>query len=434
MLKKMCVYLVASTLGFSSTAFAGEISLLKKMFDQGDYQQAYATALEFLDQYEGDPAFDLQYGIAAIDSGHISEGVFALDRVLLIEPNNGLAKLELARAYYMLGQFEKSKLLFEQVKSLSPPDNVLTRINQYLAQIDQATSVPSTRFTSFVELLAGYDSNINSGPGGQTTVVTLSDSALGRGDPFSQVRVGGAIDHPYSPDGSLNFSFNADLRYYDTERSEDYRNITVAGGHTWHGDNYQYLLNFTAQQYSLDYEDYRDLLGVNVGWNYQLSKNSILKTFAGLNQLTYDDTDWKDSTQLNLGVNYLYGGAGSWNPIYFVGAFVGQEEPETAGILANGQIDRVFYGGNLGVQLSPGKNFTLTPAITYQASDYQGEDWIYNIKRKDDFALFNLNMAWAIDRSWVVSLNYSYAKADSNIELYEYDREQVLLGLRYNFQ
>ncbi|MFY0676659.1 MAG: DUF560 domain-containing protein [Neptuniibacter sp.] len=433
-MKKLCVYMVASTLGLSSAIKADEIDHLKSLVDQGDYQQAYALALTHLDQLEGDPAFDIQYGVAAIDSGHISEGVFALDRVLLVEPGNALARLELARAYYMLGQFEKSKHLFEQVKSLSPPDSVVERINLYLAQIDHETSVPPTRFTSFVELLTGYDSNINSGPGGQTTVVTLSDSALGRGDPFSQVRLGGAIEHPYSQGGSFNVGFNADLRYYDTEKTEDYRNLTLSGGHTWHGDNQQFLMNFTAQQYALDNEEYRDLLGLNLGWNYQLTKNSILKTFVGLNQLTYEDTDWKDSTQTNLGVNYLYGGTGSWSPIYFAGAFVGQEEPETAGVLADGQIDRVFYGGNLGVQLSPGENVTITPALTYQASDYQGDDWIYNIKRKDDFTLFNLNMAWAMTQSWVMSFNYSYAKADSNIELYEYDRQQVMLGLRYNFQ
>jgi tetratricopeptide (TPR) repeat protein len=431
---KLPVFVAAGLLAVSSHISAATIDQLKILVDQGEYEKAYQLAQTQLDEYEGDPAFDLQYGIAAIDSGHISEGVFALDRVLLLEPNNGLAKLELARAYYQLGQFEKAQRLFEQVKRQNPPKNVLNRINQYLALIDKKTSIPPTQFTSFIELLAGYDSNINSGPAGQTNVVTLTDSALGRGDPFSQVRLGGNVIHPYAPDAALNFSFNADMRYYDTESAEDYRNITVSGGHTWYAENQQYLLNFTAQQYRLDNEDYRDMLGASVGWNYQLSRNAVLKSFLGINDLTYDDASWKDATQLSAGFNYLHGGSGSWNPIYFVGTFVGQEEPETAGILANGQIDRVFYGGNLGVQLSPGKNLTITPALTYQASDYQGDDWIYNRKREDELTLFNLNMAWTMSKAWMLTLNYSYTEADSNIELYEYDRQQVMLGLRYNFQ
>jgi len=430
---KLSMYLVLCSLGISSAA-VGKIEELRSLVDQNEFQQAYELAISNLDQYEGVPAFDLQYAIAAIDSGRLSEGVFALDRVLLLEPDNAVAKLELARAYFLLGQFEKSKFLFEQVQTLNPPENVAVRISRFLAMIEERTSIPPTRFNSFVELWAGYDGNINSGPGTQTNLITLSDSALGRGDQFSQVKLGSSVEHQYSDDGALSFSFNADLRYYDTEPSQDYRNISVSGGHTWYDDNQQYVLNFIAQQYSLDYEDYRDMLGANLGWNKQLSKNSVLKSFVGVNQLTYDDATWKDATQTSAGINYLYGGSGGWNPIYFVGAFIGEEDPDVSGILSDGQVARKFYGGNLGVQLSPLEKLTVTPALTYQTSKYKGDDWIYAIKRKDDFTQFNLNLSWEVDKSWVVLANYSYTEADSNIELYEYDRQQIMLGMRYNFQ
>jgi hypothetical protein len=413
---------------------AGNIEEMKSLVDQDKFQKAYELATESLDQFEGDPEFDLYYAIAAIDTGRLSEGIFALDRILLLKPDNSVAKLELARAYFLIGQFEKSKYLFEQVRSLNPPENVSIRIAQFLAMIDQRTTVSDTKFSSFVEVWAGYDSNINSGPDSQATLVALTESALGRGDMFSQLKLGGSVEHQYSADGALNFSINADLRYYDTEPTQDYRNITVSGGHTWYQQDQQYLLNFVAQQYSLDYEDYRDLLGVNLGWNKQLSKNSVLKSFIGVNQLSYDDASWKDATQTSAGLNFLYGGEGSWDPIYFAGIFVGEEDPKTSGILADGQVDRVFYGGNLGVQLSPVSNATLTPALTYQSSRYQGDDWIYGIKRKDDLILFNLNLTWQLDKSWVALANYSYTEADSNIELYGYDRQQIMVGIRYNFQ
>lgn len=433
MFKKLPVCLIVFSLGFSTVAMANTADV-KTLVDQKKFQKAYELAVEHLDQLEGDPEFDLQYAIAAIDSGHLSEGIFALDRVLLLEPGHPVAKLELARAYFMLGQFEKSQFLFEEVQKQDPPKNVAMRIAQFLALIEQKTSIPPTRFSSFIELWTGYDSNINSGPGNQTTLVTLTDNALGRGDQYAQVKLGASVDHQYSADGGLNFSFNADLRYYDTESEQDYRNITVSGGHTWYAEDEQYLVNFIAQQYSLDYEDYRDLVGLNLGWNKQLSQNMVIRSFLGVNQLTYDDASWKDATQISGGFNLLYGGQGSWNPIYFAGLFVGDEEPDTPGILADGQVDRRFLGGNVGVQLSPLKNVTVTPALTFQTSKYQGDDWIYSIKRKDDFTLFNLNVSWDVAESWVVLANYSYTEADSNIELYEYDRQQIMLGLRYNFQ
>jgi len=433
-LKKLSRYLVLSLVGLSSHSFAFSVSQLQSLIDAGKYQEAYQLATENIAEHEGDPSFDFHYGVAAIDSGQVSEGVFALERVIFLQPQNQLAQLELARGYYLLQQYGKARALFTQVKQTAPPVRVATRIDQYLALIEAKTSLSATQFRAFVELLTGYDDNINSGPSNQTSVVTLTDAALGRGDAFYQFRAGASVDHAYSTEGALNFAINTDFRSYDTEPAQDYSNITLSGGHTWTLDEQQYLVNFVMQKYSLDDQNYRDLLGASLGWNKQFSRRSVLKTFVGVNQLSYDDVVWKDARQISTGANYLYGGSGNWNPIFFAGFFVGQEEPDTPGILADATVDRVFYGGNAGVQLSPTKDLTLTPSITYQASDYQGEDWIYNIKREDRFAAFNLNMALAIDQSWSLIANYTYTHVDSNIELYEYDRQQVMLGLRYNFQ
>ena len=434
MFRRLSEYLVVGLFSLPLSVMAdvnGEISAL---IEQGKSKEAYQLSLQHLAESEGDPAFDLQYGTAAIDSGKVGEGVFALERVNFLQPGNALGVLELARGYFLLEQFEKAKRLFEQVLTLNPPASVLTRIQQYLSLIDSKTSIPPTKFNSFVELWAGYDSNINSGPGGQTNLVTLSANALGKGDPYRQIRAGASIDHAYRTDRSLLFGVNADLRYYDTENEQDYKNISFNGGHLWKAESEQYLLNFTLQRYQLNNDDYRTLHGVNGVWSKQLSSNSLMKVFAGVNDLSYDTQAWKDAKQINVGANYLLAGEGRWNPLYFAGGFVGVENPETSGILANGQVDRLFYGGNVGVQLTPIKNVTLTPALTYQASDYQGVDWLYSLKRKDDFAMFNMNLEWVFRPSWTLLANYSFTKASSNIELYDYDRQQVMLGMRYNFQ
>ena len=431
-LRILSCYLFAS-LFIPTTAFAN-IGQLKQLVDESKFNDAYEYALTLLDDYEGDPAFDFQYGVAAIDSGRVSEGVFALERVLLLEPNHALAKLELARGYFKLGHLEKSRRLFNEVQRLNPPSAVQNRIAKYLAAIDQKTTVQPTRITSFIELFSGYDSNINSGPDTQATLVTLSDSALGRSDPFLQLRASLDVDHAYNPEDSFNFGLTADTRFYDTESEQDYRNLGFSGGHTWNRGRNQYLLHVNAQKYTLDGDDYRDLRGVNFGWNTQVARNTVLKTFLGWNELTYETATWKDSDQITLGTNLLYGGSGEWNPIYFAGLFVGDESPETPGILADAEVDRLFYGGNVGVQLSPSNVLTITPALTYQASDYRGVDWLYNVKRKDDFYLMNLNATWTLSKAWLLIANYSYTDVSSNIELYNYDRQQFMLGVRYNFQ
>ena len=52
---------------------------------------------------------------AATDSGHLTHSIFALERVLAVEPDNLLARAEIARVYLMLGEVRTSQQEFETV-------------------------------------------------------------------------------------------------------------------------------------------------------------------------------------------------------------------------------------------------------------------------------------------------------------------------------
>ena len=94
---------------YSNNSLAGiKPALLKQLFDSGDSQAAYDYALSEISKYEGDPTFDYYYGAAAIDIGEANEGVYALERVLVSQPNNHAARLELARGYFILQEYTRS--------------------------------------------------------------------------------------------------------------------------------------------------------------------------------------------------------------------------------------------------------------------------------------------------------------------------------------
>ncbi len=434
MIKLTGIALVTTLFCTHSNASASGAELIKALLDAGRFNEAYALSMTYLQGYEGDPEFDFQYGVAAIDSGNVSEGVFALERVAFSDPQNPLVRLELARGYYLLQQFDKAQQLFEQVLLLNPPDNVRIRIAQYLDLIDNKESFPVTRVKSFVELWRGYDSNINSGPESQTNLVTLTSDALGRGNQFNRLRMGATVEHQYAADRHLDFSLNGDFRRYDDETEQDFSTLSVSGGHTWIKNKDRYRLGVDIQHFSRDGERYRDLLGVNGSWSHSPGRESQLRLYGGINLLDYADENWKDATQYHLGGNYLRMGTGGWNPLWFAGLFVGQETPDTPGILADGQVDRFFWGSNMGVQLEPLADLSLIPVITYQSSRYKGDDWLYGVRRQDDFAILSINLEWAVEKNWTVLANVSSNHADSNIELYEYDRQQGMLGLRYSFE
>lgn len=418
---------------FSSVCFAS-LEELSQFVDAGQFGKAYQLANTMLPEHEGDPAFDIQYAVAAIETFHLEEGVFALERVLLVEPDNQLARLELARAYYQQRKFDQAAAMFNGVRANNPPPRVLARIDRYLALIEQRRVNRFTRVQGFVELYAGYDSNVNSAPGSQLTRVVLSDDALGRGDSYMALKAGADIEHRYAEDRALIFESRLDIRYYDTEEEQDNSNLTLKVGHRWYEGKNQYQLNVVRQDYRLDEDGYRDLTGISVDWNRQLSNRSLLRSYLAVNDLEYTSSDWRDSRQYSLGSNYLYAGEGNWKPVYVLGGFIGSEKPDEPGNLADGDVERNFYGVSLGVQLTPFQDLTFMPSLVYQVSEYAGDHWIYNLKRKDKYAALNLNMNWRFKPDWSLLANYSYADADSNIELNDYRREQINVGLRRDFK
>src|SRR5262245_62336704 len=85
--------------------------------------------------------------------------VFALERVLALQPENHLARAEIARAYLALGEREAARREFETVRSQPIPEAAKANIERFLAAIRGAET---TRVEGYIELSTGYDSNVNS--------------------------------------------------------------------------------------------------------------------------------------------------------------------------------------------------------------------------------------------------------------------------------
>ncbi len=93
----------------------------------------------------------------------MTQGVFALERVLAVEPTNDLARAEIARAYFILGERETARQEFTTVQqSGQAPDEAIDTINKYLALLDQARVEEGRRISGYIEMSLGYDTNINS--------------------------------------------------------------------------------------------------------------------------------------------------------------------------------------------------------------------------------------------------------------------------------
>src|SRR5690625_5111302 len=103
----------------TSTAWAADrLSQAQQLIAQGKAREAYVLLEPLEDELAGQPSFDLLFGIAAVDSGQPSRAVFALERVLSLEPNHPRARAEIAKAYLALGETDTARQEFLTVREI----------------------------------------------------------------------------------------------------------------------------------------------------------------------------------------------------------------------------------------------------------------------------------------------------------------------------
>lgn len=398
--------------------------------------QAYAFALELLPQWEGEPAFDLQYGVAAVDSGFFSEGIFALERVTMNEPANDYARLELARAYFAAQEDERARAEFERVLAANPPEEVQENIRPYLDTISARESRRRAVWRGSFDLQTGYDSNINASTDDDLSLLlglpagTLT-TANPQEDGYTSIAGNLIYSKPLSAQADFTASGNLNHRHND---SGDLPQTTMglSAGYNLRRDSSAYSIALQTNHFRLDDRAYRDMLGVSVSWRYTASPQTSLTVFAQASDLSYDANPGKDAllTTGGLSIQHLF--AARYRPSLTVGLTAGLEDAadDTApGALQN--TERNMIGVNVALGLSFTPNLTLTTSLRMQRSEYAEELVLPPVLREDENLSANIALNWRASDNWFLGLNATATENDSTAGFTSYQREQISLSARY---
>src|SRR5258708_14766301 len=135
-------------------AYAAWADDVRGLHEKGRAQEAYELGTRNQDRF-GDPAFDLAFGMAAIDAGHAGPGVLALERYLLAYPASTNARLELGRGYYLLGEYDRSREVFNEVLPHNPPPAARRKVDQFLIAVSEPESLFPTTTRGLFEAAVG---------------------------------------------------------------------------------------------------------------------------------------------------------------------------------------------------------------------------------------------------------------------------------------
>jgi tetratricopeptide (TPR) repeat protein len=408
-----------------------------KLIKSGKTEDAYALLAPQQAKLAGDPDYDYLLGIAALDSGKPNEAIFALERVLAVNPDNLQARAEIARAYFATGEKELARQEFEAVQSRHPPREVNATIQKFLDAINQGQA-SSTLLSGYLEATVGSDSNVNSATGSSQVAIpafggaiaTLNASGVETRDSFANISGGGSVRHALSSDWSLFGGASFDQRMNSTQHifNTGAINGNVGLNLTKARDSYSAALQL--QSFSVDNKRYRDGAGMTMQWQHDLQSSSQFSGYFQYTDLKYPDQAVRDANRYVLGTAFASVLGGNYTPAVYLGLYAGEEKEKQSGVPYLGQ---KFYGVRTGGELSIAAQAKLFGSVSVESRLYGGDDPFFLVTRKDTQADLNMGVKFVMRKLWTVAPQLAYTRNQSNIIINEYKRTVLSVSLRRDF-
>ena len=406
----------------------------------------------------GEVRFDYLLGIAALDSGKPDKATLAFERVLAVDSNFAGARLDMARAYYQLGDLPRAKTEFETVSKQNPPEEARATIQKYLDAIAAQQAAKQTRFSAYVEGGLGYDNNVNNStsqlqisvPYFNNAVFTLNPTNRGTADNYYSIATGGEISHSLNTNWGLYAG--ADVRQRGNRTQNSFNNLNLdgrAGVAFSNGANFfrvggfggvYYLGQQVGTQYDLAQAYNRDSTGFSADWRHVYSPVNQVSVFAqyGRHRFATLEMSVNDFDQAAIGSGWLHALADG-KSILFGSLFLANEYDVAAITPTNpsgGRVDGYKHtlGLRAGGQTAIREDTEVFANFGLQSGDYDRVNASFLRKRSDRQLDISVGANWHRDKNWTLRPQLSYSINDSNIVIYTYDRMDISLTIRRDFR
>lgn len=441
------VHLIAS-IGLLCTgiAVAAEFDLGKadELLKAGKAKESYTLLAPHEYEMAGNVDYDYLLGTAALDSGKPDKASLALERVLAVNPNHVGARLDLARAYFALADYERAKTEFEAVQTQNPPPVAKAVIEQYLAAIDKKLN-PGTTVTGYLEGAVGYDTNVNTSTATSQVFIplfgaslTLDGTSVAARDNYLTLGGGLEITHPVKAGLSLFAGVDAKKRQnfvkdiYNTDSLDGRLGLNIDEGAN--------VFRLAGQKgvYDIDDRLNRRLTAISGEWRHILNPRNIFSVFGQYGLLRYghdktgNDLSYNDVDQSVAGLGWLHALDDYGKNIVFASIYGGDENTVTDTTRIDG--DQKFWGIRLGGQKALVENLEAIGSVGFKDGSYQSRNPLILDYRRDYQYDVVLGLNWRPVQNWVVRPQLSYTRNDSNSGLNDYDRIDASVAVRREFK
>lgn len=410
---------------------------MRRQVEASQFEQAWATA-QAHPQLIGDVHFDFLYGVAAINTGHVAEGLLALERHLAQVPANDRARLELARGYFLLGEYTRARTEFEFVLRYNPPAGVRQNIAGFL-QAMQSREAGDRRASArfYAEFGLGRDSNVNGGTfrdelqlvfgpvnliGGSSRQLADNQVLLGLGGE-KVMRVTGRL--------SVFAGFDLDHRGNGSAHAYDLSNGGVRIGFTQLAAGALWRVSLEGSELRVGSNRYRDTLQLATEASFTPAQDLAMSAFAQYAEFRHAQADEvRDARATTLGVaatRSLPGLGGEPS----LGLRLSWTEEQNQRLRSD--LSRQVPLLRLSASVSPTEKLRLSLGLTTYRQKYGNTDPAFGSVRKDRALGVDAVANLAIDARWSLRADAMWTRNESNQDLYDSRRKAASLKLRYQY-
>ena len=412
----------------------------RQLIDQKQFGTAYELLSPLADERAGEPDFDYLLGIAALDSGRATQAIFALERVLALQPDNAGARAELARAHLRLEEFEQARYEFEQVREAELPASVARTIDDYLAAIDDAAGQLGTSYAIYVQAGLGFDENVNSATtAGEVAVpalggvlFTLDSSGREADSTIWDISAGFSLSTPIQQRDDWRFFGGMDFDHRLAINESDFTQRTIGGNAGIHHirGRHQFRIAAQVQRFWVDSDPNRDLFGTTAQWQFDLTEQTQLTLFGQAALLRFPGQEVRDANRFTGGIGFAHAFQGTGQPVIFLSAYGGIEDEKEN---TRQDIGRDLFGVRIGGQYAFTQRLIGYVSAMYEDSEYGANDPLFLRTREDEFIDVNAGLRFALDRHWSINPEVRFTNNDSTLVINDYDRINLMVYVRNDF-
>ena len=416
MIRKLIVSIFYYALSINAMATIHQEA--QALLDNGKYQHAYHLLNDNETNLAGDPDFDYLLGTAAVMTKNYEQAIYVFERVLVLRPNHAGARLDMAISYYHLGNYEYAKRELQIILKLyrkSAPKPILNAVNSYLSRIEDKLTKFKQSYTASLSI--GIDDNVNA----RSDYETVMGATLAEKVKTSNKTVTLGALYSYNHSNTLSSSYNILLdasdyiNHSELNKSKIFLKTSLKKDHGLWSASIGPSLTISK----LDGEKLYTQKALDMSVSRQTSKTTLTTISLNESRMRFDKDSNKSSDTDKTTVTLR--GSKSFKDYRLTLSMFAINE-KSMGERADG--DNKVKGLNVSAStkfLSGVGNVK----IAYQQNEYQQLNTLFMVERKDRKPTLSLGYNFPVSKDVTASINFSHIKSLSNIDLYDYQKNQI---------